>query len=276
MHRIIKQDMNRLSVRIRKPRRKRIRPAIGIRRKIGIGFVILGSLLLFAGMVSYFELTRLNRTTTELLDNSLRDLGFSQRMLEAIGQQNDALALTVYSNKADSLDTDSLLLDGRLSFEEAFFEARARNVHSSRLQRIEQAKQEYDRVLLTPAGDSLAWYKHPYKLAYYNLLLTVKDFMISSQNTIDQNTEKIQDNAYRAIMPGIITLTIAILIIGMFYLLIDFYYIRPVLKIKQGLDNYLDHKMPYHVRLEGRDEIRELSDRIKSLMTIINKKEPNA
>jgi len=263
-------------MRLKKPRRKRFRPATGIRRKIGIGFVILACLLLFASLISYFELSRLNRTTSELLENSLRDLSYSQRMLEAVGQQNDALALSVYSGRADSLNTDSLFLDGRLSFEEAFFEAQAMDIHTNRLKRIEEAKIQYDMALVAPIADSAVRYDHQYKLAFYDLVLTVKDLMISSQNTIDQNTEKIQNNAYRAIMPGIITLAIAIVIILVFYILIDLYYIRPVLKVKRGLDNYLTLKAPYKIQIEGRDEVRELNDHIATLITMINKKENNA
>ena len=57
--------------------------------------------------------------------------------------------------------------------------------------------------------------------------------------------------------------------------MIDFYYIRPVLKVKQGLSNYLTGKIPYDVQVEGRDEVKELSDQIATLVTMTRKKETN-
>ena len=271
--------MNRIGRKIGKSRKRRIHPATGIRRKIGIGFVILGCLLLFAGMISYFELSRLSRTTSELLEDNLRDLEFSRRMLEAVAQQDAALSAQVYTSGTDSLNTDSLLRAGGANFDTAFTEAQALNLHTNKLKRIEEAKAPYSKVLAQlssePEIDIAIWYNHRYKMAYYDLVIPIKDFMIDSQNTIDRNTTKIQNNAYRAIMPGIITLAIAIIIIFVFYILIDLYYIRPVLKVKQGLDNYLNAKIPYNVQVEGRDEVKELSDHIATLVTINRKKESN-
>lgn len=270
--------MNRIGYKVIKTKRRRVRPATGIRRKIGIGFVILGCLLLFAALISYFELSRLNRTTDELQEISLRDLDFSQRMIESVGKQNAALSILVYTPQVDSLDADSLFRAGRLEFDTAFAEAKALNIHTRKLNRINDAKDVYDKALqqLAQTRDSINWYNHQYKITYYDLLLPVKDFMVDSQNTIDQNTAKIQSNAYRAIMPGIITLAIAIIIIFVFYILIDLYYIRPVLKIKKGLDNYLNLKVPYNVQVEGHDEVKELTDQIATLVIMANKKENNA
>lgn len=271
--------MNFIGGKISKSKRRRIHPATGIRRKIGIGFVILGCLLLFAGMISYFELSRLSRTTSELLEDNLLDLEFSRRMLEAVAQQDEAFSARAYAPHSDSMNTDSLLNAGRTNFETAFIEAQALNLHTNKLKRIEEAKIPYSKILAKlssdPDIDILAWYNHQYKIAYYDLIIPIKDFMIDSQNTIDRNTTKIQNNAYRAIMPGIITLVIAIIIIFVFYILIDLYYIRPVLKVKQGLDNYLNARIPYNVQVEGRDEVKELSDHIATLVTLNRKRESN-
>lgn len=75
--------------------------------------------------------------------------------------------------------------------------------------------------------------------------------MISSQSVMDAKTAQLESNAYRATMPGIIALAIAIIIIVMFSYLIDLYYVTPVLKITEGLRNYLNSKIPFKVTMEG-------------------------
>lgn len=259
-----------------KPKKKRFRPADGIRKKILYGFIILGSLLLFSGMVSYFELSRLSRTTRQLVDNSVHDLELSKEMLNAVNQQNAALFIQIHTPQSDSLYADSLFRAGRLNFDTSFQEAEVLKRHTEKLKNIQSAKATYDTVLSDPIADSLLWYDHLYKIAYYDLALAVKDLMIDSQKKIDENAETIQDNAYRAIMPGVITLAIAVLILFIFFILIDLYYIRPVLKIKHGLENYLNMKVPYTVQVEGKDEVKELSDQIMTLVAMSKKKEPNA
>ena len=90
----------------KKNKRRRIRPVTGIRRKIGYGFVILGFLLLFAGGVSYVQLSRLSRFTDELISSGLRDLDYSDRMLQAVAQQDEALYLKIHRPAADSINAD--------------------------------------------------------------------------------------------------------------------------------------------------------------------------
>ena len=248
--------MNRIIDKLQKPNRRRIRPAVGIRRKIRYGFLILGALLLLSGLISAFELIRLSRTTEELLGASVRDLELSRNMFDALDRQNTALQAAVPG-------ADSLFRVASGEFDRAFGEAEQRNVYPARLARIAEAKTAYDRVV----QDTLARTGPEYGLAYYHLALDIKDFMIDSQNTVDRNTTTVQANAYRALMPGIITAGIAILILFVFYVMIDLYYVRPVLRVKRGLSNYLDGKIPYNVPVEGRDEIKELSDDVATLIT---------
>ncbi len=264
--------MNRIvKSKLQKPKRRRIRPAAGIRRKIRYGFMILGALLLFSGLISVFELSRLSRTTGELLGISVRDLELSTKMFEAVEQQNEALLFKASAMQVDSLLADSLFRAGQADFDRAFREVEQRDLYPARLARIASSRQQYEQVLRnTPVGTG-----PEYRLAYYRLALDIKDFMIDSQNTVDHNTTTVRANAYRALMPGIITLGIAILIIFVFYVMIDFYYIRPVLKVKRALSNYLEGKIPYNVPIEGRDEVKELSDDIATLVTLHRKKESN-
>ena len=96
--------------------------------------------------------------------------------------------------------------------------------------------------------------------------------MVSSQSVMDAKTAQLESNAYRAIMPGIIALAIAIIIIVMFSYFIDLYYVRPVLKITEGLHNYLNSKIPFKITMEGRDEVRKLKEYIEALIGLLKNK----
>jgi methyl-accepting chemotaxis protein len=85
-----------------------------------------------------------------------------------------------------------------------------------------------------------------------------------------------QANAYRALMPGIITLIVAVLIIVIFSFMIDRYYVGPIIRMSRALGNFLNLKVPYRVKLEGRDEARTLSEQIETLISMLGKKENNS
>lgn len=255
--------MNRIGYKVIRPRR-RIQPVAGIRRKIRAGFVMLGFLLLFAAVISAVEFSRLDRTTERLLAISVRDLELSRNLFDALDRQHAALTGAPEA-------ADSLFRAAERAFDEAFGEAEARGVYPARLQRIAEAKKIYDNTLIdTLGGRGTAW-----QPAWYELAIDVKDFMIDSQNTVDRNLNSVQSNAYRALIPGVITLAVAILIIFVFYVLIDQYYIRPVLKVQQGVDGYLNRKIPYKVTVEGRDEVKRLADDVSILIARGRKNETN-
>ncbi len=245
-------------------RRLRAGSIAAIRRKIRNGFIILGCLLLFSGMVSWFELGRLNRTTGTLMEVSVRDLELSQAMFDAIERQRNAL-------EADVANVDSLFLIGQAEFERAFREAERLKIYPRRLARIAESKKRYDSV----SGNTLTHTDLEYLLVWHRLALDIKDFMIDSQNTVDRNTSQVQANAYRALVPGIITLIIAIAIVVIFYFMIDLYYVGPMIRVSRALDNYLNLKVPYNVKLEGRDEVKALSEQIETLVSLLGKKENN-
>jgi methyl-accepting chemotaxis protein len=124
----------------------------------------------------------------------------------------------------------------------------------------------------TRASD-IEWFTDVYRNSYYDLTLAVKNFMIETQRAVEGNATTLMNNVYRAIMPGIIALGIAIVIIVMFYALINIYILRPILRITRGLGNYLNSKIPFNVRMEGMDELSQLKEYIDELMLALRKKE---
>ena len=114
--------------------------------------------------------------------------------------------------------------------------------------------------------ENVDWFVDIYKTSYSDLTSSIKNFMVSSQNMMDAKARRLEDNAYRATMPGFIALVIAIVIVLIFYYFVNLYYITPVLKIDSALKAYLDSKMPFKVTIEGKDEVYRLKERIESLI----------
>ena len=63
---------------------------MGIRKKIMLGFLSLGILLFFSGLMSYFELGRLTHSTQGMLHASRQNLEISKIMLDAVQDAVDA------------------------------------------------------------------------------------------------------------------------------------------------------------------------------------------
>lgn len=247
---------------------------MGIRQKIILGFFSLGMLLFFSGMMSYLELSKLSTSTQSVLDTSFKNLELSKTMLDAVQDQNTALMQMMVSG---NLESDSMLFVGRQKFDKAIREAQVSIRDLKDLDSIYAASLRYNEVVNLhfgeePSRDNLSWFVEIYKTSYYKLTSSIKDFMISSQSTMGIKAKQLENNAYRAIMPGIIALAIGIIIIVIFFYFMDIYYIRPVLKITTGLRNYLQSHIPFKINIEGRDEVSKLKEHIETLIDQLKSK----
>ena len=249
---------------------------MGIRQKIRLGFFALGLLLFFSGLMSYFELNKLSNSTRNMLDASLKNMELSKEMLDAVQDQNTALLQIMVTGSAEY---DSLLFAGRAKFDAAIREAKISirdlrgldSIYAANVQYTGVINNFFDNRAKTGRSD-MNWFVGVYKTSYYDLTASIKNFMVSSQSVMDAKTAQLESNAYRAIMPGIIALAIAIIIIVMFSYFIDLYYVRPVLTITEGLHNYLNSKIPFKITMEGRDEVHKLKEYIEALIGLLKNK----
>ena len=243
---------------------------MGIREKIRLGFLALGLLLFFSGLISFFELSKLSRSTQSMLGASLKHMELSKTMLDAVQDQNTALLQIIVSGRSDR-ESDSLLHAGREKFEAAISDAKISIRDLQGFDSVYAANISYNETVGAYLRDSLRkenvdWFVDIYKTSYSDLTSSIKNFMVSSQNMMDAKARRLEDNAYRATMPGFIALVIAIVIVLIFYYFVNLYYITPVLKIDSALKAYLDSKMPFKVTIEGKDEVYRLKERIESLI----------
>ena len=112
-----------------------------------------------------------------------------------------------------------------------------------------------------------AWYSRQYESDYMELHNAVKDYITSMQGTLAPRTELLKKNAYRTVMPVLITLIVTILIVLMLYYFVDCYGVRPIIELNKRLDDYLRYKLPFTVKGEFVDELASIKEQIEVLIT---------
>ena len=103
-------------------------------------------------------------------------------------------------------------------------------------------------------------------MAYHNLITAIREYMLSSQVALGPQAMAIRQNAYRAITPSVVTIGAILIIVLMLWYFLDMYGVKTVTKVNRSLGDYLQYKLPYNVKLNGNDEIEQLSDRIEELI----------
>lgn len=240
---------------------------MGIRKKISFGFLALALLLLFSGLVSLFELNKMGRDTQNILELSSQNMELSKRMLDAIQDQSSSLLQTIVLHQTSY---DSLFLKAQAEFNMAFIEIESITENPNELDSIYAAKNRYFHLVGEYFDENIytdiQWFTKMYRSSYSDLSNAIKDYMMTSQHSLQYRAEELKSSAYRATAPGVISLAVAIIIVLLFAFFIDTYFTKPILGIKKGLDNYLDRNIPFNVKMEGDDEIFDLKERITDLI----------
>lgn len=238
---------------------------MGIKRKIVIGFISIGTLLFLSGIISTFELVRFNRATAVILERSRSTIELSKDMLDAVQEQNTALLMSV----TDSLTStyDSIIEASRVEFNRAFTQARITMAGSPKLTQLAQANDYYNSIV-AQINDTVTidWFSKVYKTSYFNLTHSIKEFMVAAQGQIIEFTAELEESAYRATMVGIIALAAGLLLIVMFYFMINHFVIYPTLEIQRGLHKHLNSRIPFDVPITTNDELLTLKQDISQLI----------
>ena len=238
-----------------------------MRFKIQLGFFMISLLLCLAGVLSYVELTRLTSSVQLLIDNGAKSISLSKAALDIIQEQNSKV-LMYYNDKSveiknisksDVAVTDSLYAIAISSYP-----------GNAELAKIGKAKDEYVKILSEKIDSSdthlSSWYVLKYNVAYTDFTNSIKAFMISSQQHVVTETGRIKANMYRTTMQSVVALAVAIVLLYVFFLLMDVFYIKPIVLMTKSLQKYLDNDISFNIKDEGANEPLKLKELILVLI----------
>lgn len=244
-----------------------------MRLKIKIGFILVGLVLFLAGVTSYLELTRLTSSVQTLVDNGAKSISLSKCVLDIL-QEHNVKVLQYYNDK--SVDVGTFSEDDLKAMDSLYYQAKKSYPKNIELAAIAQAKKEYLEVFNMPVDTSFhavsQWYMSEYNVAYTHFINSIKEFMISSQQYVVKQTDKLKSNIYRTTMQSVVALSVSIVILFVFFLLIDVYFIKPISAMTKALDRYLLNDSSFNVKVEGVNEPAKLRELIVQLIQRLKEK----
>ena len=117
-----------------------------------------------------------------------------------------------------------------------------------------------------PSGFDRAWYDQVYMPASAKISEQINDYMSATHEGLTPRAEQLSHNAYRAVMPVLISLIVMIAIVLMLYYFITIYCVNPVLSLRKSLADWLAFRLPFAPKSEFRDELLELKEEVEVLI----------
>lgn len=251
---------------------------MGLRLKILSGFLILTMMLFIAGVWSIYELSSIGASVQKLLDDNYTSINAANRLIEALEREDSAVLLLLSGKweqgRAIIASADSLFSEG---FQSATIK-RTIPGEEAHLDSIKSTYQIYKKLWERPIvgtkreGD-LDWYFKRVHSAFLDVKAAVNRLMTLNEQTIYQTASDLQRRANRAIMPGIVAIVSALVFTMVFNYFVNYYAVSPIVKITNGVKNFVDHKLPFDVDIETKDEFSDLASAIRTLCALVKSAE---
>lgn len=110
---------------------------------------------------------------------------------------------------------------------------------------------------------------------YRRLTTAIQNYMTSSQSSLAPRTEQLRKNAYRAVTPVLISLLVMIAIVLLLYYFMLLYCVNPILRINRSLGDWLQFHIPYRPKADMQDELKEISEKIDTLINLSKQTQNN-
>lgn len=244
-----------------------------MRRKIKIGFIAISLILLLAGVNSYFELTRLTASLQTLVDNGAKSISLSTSALDILQINNLKVVKFLREDNVDYktfTQEETNLMDSLLRL------AAESYPNSRELEVIKNGRERYRNVLNKEIDSTETgvynWYIADYGPAYSEFHNSIKEFMIFSQRYVVKHTEKLKGDIYRTTMQSVVALSVSIAILFVFYLMINIFFITPVIDMTNALERYFVKGSTFKIKEDYVDELDKLKKHITELMHQLKEK----
>ncbi len=248
---------------------------MGIKRKVLLGCIVLALILLISSSISMFEFTRMNDHVTELISDNTKSIEISRELLAKAEEYNLRLMHLVVGEVAEEsievINDDEFIsfFSGiRESFVTEQDKANADSVMYAFTAYMHVVREASDIWFISSDDIRKEWYFNRLQPVYAKLNAYIAKLTNDSQDALILNSQSLQDNFYRSLMPGLISALLGFLMVLLFNYYLNYYLINPLLRISHGIKGYLSFNKNYDVKVEGKDELAELNDRVKDIVDI--------
>lgn len=243
---------------------------LGIGIKILFGFLILTLMLVISGILSIYELYKIGSSVELMLEDNYKSINASEDMIEALEREDSGVLFLLMGrwqegrailHNADSLFMRNLRVASNnitIPGEKAYVD----QLRSS----YENYKSIWEKPIVgTSHEGDLNWYSDVVHRAFLSTKQDTESLMRLNDTVMYKISSDLKNRTHRTIMPGIISVLSAILFAIIFYYFVNYYFVKPILRINKGIISFLDNKKSYNVNIETNDEISMLNESVSNL-----------
>lgn len=245
---------------------------MSMRVKLSLGLGAIAAILLLSSVISVLEYRRMSNYVSDLIAADINSINKAQqlsaaceeynlRILATIGVEDTLYVLPSFDSIAFLTEYNAL----RSSFSSEPTIAAADSVISS-YSTYMRTSLDLENVIKSDFIDSRQWF-------FERLQPDFQDFRAATENLnnliykdLKDNSETFQAGFYRSIMPGIVSVGVGLLLVVLLLFFIMSYYVNPICRMEDGVDNYLKFNKRYTCTVDGDDELVAINNGVSEIV----------
>ena len=244
---------------------------MGIRKKISLGFVVIGTILLFSSFIAIYELVSMRKSVSNLVSDNIVSINTSGLLLEVTDEYNFGLLNGLGNSAMASIpefENDTRFSDYIKTVKESYTTVKEKQMADSVLYAYTSyviILKEAPYIWQGNYQERRNWYFNRLYPVYMTLRGYIQKLIDVSHEALAENSRNMRESFYRSIMPGVVAVGIGIVLIFLFNYFVYRYFIAPVLAVTKGISDYLSFNKSYNVQFDSNDELQELNRNVKEL-----------
>lgn len=231
--------------------------------------MLLVFMLLIAGLMSIWELRKMNNSFSDVIDNNYQSIEHALKMIYALEREDSGIlmhylgsvdeGLTVI-NTADSTITQSMIEIKKNATEPG---------EDKVIENIEREYIIYAALIDSMIIDRINAEEVAYKSLHDQFTKTKSEvihLMELNQASMYSKSREMHNRLYQTMMPGIVSIILAIVFALLLNFFISRYFVTPLHKLIAATQNYKPPLANLNVDIKSDDELKTLQMEINSLI----------
>lgn len=251
-------------------RKKRERKP-SMRRKLFFSMGSLAMILLLSGVIAIVEYRRMSSYVSDLIASNIKSINLSQKLSDITEEYNHQMLAVVVQNDI------SIMPDFNLKY----FNAQADSLKNSftketalpmvdtvslSFNEFMTASLKFDEVFLADSVDTGEWFFGTLQPCYNKFRHDMAVLNETIHDELMTNSSEFDAGFYRSIMPGIVSVSAGILLVMLLLYFTMTYYVNPICRISDGIDNYKQMSRRHTYTFDGDDQLANINSGVSELI----------
>ena len=238
------------------------RPSMRVKLFFSLGSI--AAILLVSGIISIIEYRRMSDYVSELISSNIKSINLSQRLADMSQEYNHQMLAVVLMNDISLMpDFDLKLFQQQAdSLKNSVTSSNSRPVVDTVAKSFDafmRTSLKFDEVFLADTVDTGEWFFGSLQPCYNKFRKDMDALNGAIHDELRANSADFDAGFYRSIIPGVVSVGAGLLLVMLLMFFIMSYYVNPICRMSDGVDNYRAMGKRHTYTFDGDDQLANIN-----------------